>query len=516
MNLDQLIKSQLLYRVELWGAKQNALLRRAALSEARYSEAWSHYKIIFAQNQIGAYNFRVMKAIGRLRILLGILQESHYHAALFRAWVGRHPRPADWDKFAGKVQVVWSLKVKTLFTLSITFSRLMPWALVWNLRLLRPAERIATRWVYARAALRMQKFKFRAVIGITGSFGKTTTKEVLAAMLAPKFHVHKTPENVNTLLGVARWILREPFQDGDVVIVEMGAYRKGDIDRLCDLAQPTIGILTGLNEAHRERFGSLEATAAAKCELFNALPRGGVALWNADSALLADAVARRRVIWESAGIKLVPYRRNGNPDWRVSCRVAGETDLEIAFAPEGQPADITKDTIRFLGAHLALPLSAALYIAGMLGISGADMALALKKIRPLDRRLNPGYAAGNRLLIDDSYNITLDGVGAALEALKRIERRKIGVFAGIPEGGGASEKINRELGRMIGAAFSVILLRETPVYHAVRKGLVESGFPEANILRYSEGKDVEALLGRVVKDGDCVYFSAYDWPAIYL
>lgn len=104
----------------------------------------------------------------------------------------------------------------------------------------------------------------------------------------------------------------------------------------------------------------------------------------------------------------------------------------------------------------------------------------------------------------------------AIEVLDRIERRKIGVFAGIPEGGAESGKINRELGRLIGAAFSLILLRETPVYHTLRKGLVESGFPEENILRYSEGKDVETLLARVVKDGDCVYFSAYDWPAIYL
>lgn len=457
-----------------------------------------------------------MKAAKRLKTLLGILQQSHYDMALFRAWLKRHPRPADWDVFAGRLTPDWTWKARLLFWDSITASSLLPLSLRMSLFFLRPLGWLATRWIAARAARRMRRFTFRAVIGITGSFGKTTTKEVLAQILGEKFAVHKTPENVNTLRGVARWILREPFHDSDIVIVEMGAYRRGDIASLCRLAGPTMGILTGINEAHRERFGSLEATVGAKCELFDALPQGGTALWNADSAALKDAVSRRRAVWEIEGIKMVPYGHDGNPDWQVSVHAAGETDLEAAFAPKGKPVENRKEKISFLGAHLALPLSAALYIGGTLGLSASDIASALKKIKPLERRLDPGYTTGNHLLIDDSYNITLDGVKAALEVLHRIERRKIGVFAGIPEGGGESEKINEALGRLIAPAFALILLRETPVYTAVRKGLIQSGFSEANITRYSEGKDVETLLAKVVQESDCVYFSAYDWPAIYL
>ena len=458
----------------------------------------------------------MIKAVGRVSVLLGILQQSHYDVALFRAWLRRHPRPADWDLFLERVAVVWTWKARILFWESITVSRLLPLSLRISLFFLRPFEWLATRWIRTRARSRMRKFKFRAVIGITGSFGKTTTKEVLAQMLGEKFTVRKTPENVNTLLGVARWILREPFQDGDIVIVEMGAYRRGDIAALCRFVRPTIGILTGINEAHRERFGSLEATVAAKCELFDALPKGSMALWNADSAVLADAVARRRVIWEEAGVALAPYRRGGNADWRIAVRNVEEIDLEVEFAPAGQAAEARKETIRFPGAHLALPLSAAAYIAGRQGLTAADVARSIQNLRPLERRLDPGYTAGNHLLIDDSYNITLDGVKAALGVLGRIERRKIGVFAGIPEGGAEAEKINRELGKIIAPAFALILLRETPVYEAVRKGLIEGGFPEAHITRYRDGKDVEAMLAKIVKEGDCIYFSAYDWPAIYL
>ena len=190
--------------------------------------------------------------------------------------------------------------------------------------------------------------------------------------------------------------------------------------------------------------------------------------------------------------------------------------MRVRVSSPKDPEWLVDEKIRMLGTHLAGPIGASLALARILGLSREEIASGLKSLQPIQRRLHLAYAAGDRLLIDDSYNITLDGVKAALEVLTRIQRRKIGVFAGIPEGGTESKGINEELGRIIAPAFTLILLGETPVSGAVLSGLVESGFPEANILRYSEAKNVEAILAHAAKDGDCIYFSAYDWPAIYL
>lgn len=452
----------------------------------------------------------------RLKTLLGVFQSSHYDTVLFRAWLARHHRAQDWDRFRGKAPVVWSLKAKLLFISSITFSPLIPWALVWNYRVLQPVEWVATQWLKFLARRHLSAIRPRMIIGITGSFGKTTTKEIFAQILGQKFRVHKTPENVNTLLGIAQWIKQAPFGDGDVVIVEMGAYGRGDIKKLCGLARPTAGVLTGLNEAHRERFGSLEETAAAKCELFDALPPAGLGLWNKDSLVLNQAVSKRINQWQGRGLRLTGYNRSGADAIKIEILAVKERGTRLRIVKTGQANWTWEGEIALLGAHVSLPLAAGISIASTLGMSREEIVRGLGHIRPLQRRLNPIPSPGDRLVIDDSYNITLDGVRAAFEFLVSVKRRKIGVFAGIPEAGPDSAAVNTELGRRIAEVFDLALLRDTPVRAAVEKGLQEQGFPGESIIRYIETQEVEQILSRVVRNGDCVYFSAYDWPVIYL
>ena len=457
-----------------------------------------------------------MKALARLTTILGILQQSHYDGAFFGAWVLRHPTPADWDAFEDKIKVNWTWKARLLFYSSIAPSRLLPSVLRFNLLCLRPCEWLAIKIICFAARRRMERFNFRAVIGITGSFGKTTTKEILARVLGAKFSVRRTPENTNTLLGVARWIMREQFADGDIAIVEMGAYSRGDIAALCAMARPTIGILTGLNEAHRERFGSLEATAAAKSELIDALPMDGVGLWNADSENLKNAVQARLKKWVGRGIRVVPYSRKENAYWDIDAQDHQETKVLIRARGKTGSHAVIEDVVDLFGLHHCAPLSAALFLAKELGMPQEEICQGIKKLHPLDRRLTPLYVRGNRLLIDDSYNATLDGAIAALDALSGIKRRKIGVFAGIQEHGEESERINRELGGKISKCFDIILLGRTQAADAIERGIREAGFTSNRLICYNDGKEVEEILKKITQDGDCVYFSPYDRPALYI
>lgn len=456
----------------------------------------------------------------QLKTLLAIFQESHYDLTFFRSWLKRHPRQEDWLGFQNRAAPNWTPKARIIFWLALLFSlgqaRLIPAALRSASAFLSPLERIATRWFSHQARKKVLKSGLRSIIGLTGSFGKTTIKEIITQFLSQKFRVRKTPENVNTLLGVARWLAKTPLEKGDVLVVEMGAYRRGDVRAIARIVKPAVGILTGINQAHLERFGSIANTQAAKCELFDALPSGGRAFWNQDSPLCREAVAARTQEWSRRGLKLIPYSEAGASAIQMKANQPGETSLLLQIAKTVEPRWVVEAKVKLLGKHHLAALAAAVAVADELGLSVEEIRRGLQDLRPLPRRLQPSYGPNETLLIDDSYNITLDGVKAALEALRPIQRRKIGVFAGIPEAGESSAALNQDLGRLIAPVFDILILRKTPAEKAVLDGLQTASWNMANLIRYTEKGELEPMLAKVIRPRDLVYFSAYDWPAIYL
>lgn len=457
-----------------------------------------------------------------LRVLIAIFQEGHYDTALFAAWFKRHPRPQDWRAFADSTQPHWSRKARVIFLLALWLSfgqaRCFPFAIRMAFNLLRIPEMLATQWLTWRAGRFLRRGGTKIVIGITGSYGKTTTKEILAAMLSQRFRVHRTPENVNTLLGIAQWVRSLDLRPTDVLVVEMGAYHRGDIASICRFVQPTMGILTGINEAHLSRFGSLEVTKATKCELFDALAKvRGVGFWNQESALAGGAVSERLPRWRKEGGIFLPYWAAGSEGIRVEASPAAETSLRVRVLYSGDRSrQIEAVAEGLFGRHYASPIAVAVAAADRLGLSAEEIRRGIAALHPLPRRLMPSYGPDGRLTIDDSYNITLDGLRAALDAFHTIKRRKVGVFAGVPEGGPKADALNRELGRLIAPVFDRLILRVTPATVAIERGLQEGGWQGQPPIRYTGRGELEPILGRVLAPGDCLYLSAYDWPAIYL
>ncbi len=156
-------------------------------------------------------------------------------------------------------------------------------------------SRLATRVLVARAKKKILQFPDLKVIGITGSFGKTSTKEFLKTILSSKYKVLATSGRQNTLIGVARQILNELEGSHQVYVVEMAAYKKGEIKAIADLVSPQIGIITGLGNQHLSLFGSMDNLLAAKFELIEALPEKGLAIFNADTPLCEELIKKTRV-----------------------------------------------------------------------------------------------------------------------------------------------------------------------------------------------------------------------------
>jgi UDP-N-acetylmuramoyl-tripeptide--D-alanyl-D-alanine ligase len=298
--------------------------------------------------------------------------------------------------------------------------------------------RLASAWRAARPG---------RVVAVTGSNGKTTTKEMIAALLGGAGPVLATRGNLNNAIGVPLSLLRardEPF-----LVVEMGASHPGEIAALSALAQPDVALITNAGRAHLEGFGSLEGVARAKGEILGGLGPQGVCVINADdpwAPLWRGLAGTRRVLGfgsaEGAEIRLEAVEEPLRLDTegfhsRVRVRTPrGPLRLELALA----------------GHHNLLNVLASLAAAEALGLDQSQLAAGLSRLRPVPGRLCPKTSSGRAWLIDDSYNANPDSVRAALAVLLGLPGRRWLVLGDLAELGPGGEALHREIGRESRAA----------------------------------------------------------------
>jgi UDP-N-acetylmuramoyl-tripeptide--D-alanyl-D-alanine ligase len=323
-------------------------------------------------------------------------------------------------------------KIVLLFLISLVLARQFTW---WLGYLLTPAlVALAVgavnpwsgliKWVvvlFAKVKLRLYH-RDLLVIGITGSFGKTSTKEILAHVLGAKYRVLKTTANNNTLIGVAKAVLKQLNEKHEIFVVEMGAYKRGEIREICNLVRPKIGILTGINEQHAGLFGSLANTISAKSELIAALPRDGWALINGDN-LHSKSVAAKS--WPAA-VKL--YRL---PKKRYQTNLVGD--------------------------HQQLNISAAVMTANHLGVPKKDIEQKLKKIPVIATALKETKGLKGATIILDTYSSNRDGFMAAIKFCREFKSgRKILVTPGMSELGRLSDAVHHDVAKKAAAVFNNI------------------------------------------------------------
>ena len=286
------------------------------------------------------------------------------------------------------------------------------------------------------------------VVAVTGSNGKTSTREMVAAILATRYRVLSASGNLNTETGVPLTILRlEP--DHNALVLEMGMQRAGDIGRLASLARPTIGIVTNVGTVHMEFFASRSELARAKGELLASLPDDGLAVLNADNefyALLAGMTAARIATFGlvKGDYRVESYAVPAGGGSRFAIRGVG---VRLALA----------------GRHQAMNAAAALAAGEGAGVELAAGAAALGNVR-IDHRLEelpttPGYS-----IIDDAYNASPESMVAAFEALREGARdgRLLAVLSAMGELGKESDEAHRQVGRRAGEVFDAICVVASP------------------------------------------------------
>ena len=284
------------------------------------------------------------------------------------------------------------------------------------------------------------------VVGVTGSVGKTTTREAIAAVLAEAMPTLTSQRSYNNEIGLPLTLLRLERRHRAAVL-EMGMYARGEIAALARMAQPQIGVVTMVAPVHLERLGSLEAIAAAKAELVQALPPGGVAVLNGDDARVRAmaALAPARPVFFGLG--------EGN-DWRAVA-VDDRGLAGLAFTLRRGTWEARIET-RVVGRHFLHALLAAAAVAEALEVSPARIAAALGRVRIGERQRFLQGPAG-RLIIDDAWNASLPSMLAALDVLAAVPRRRVAVLGEMRELGPESEAAHRVVGRRVGEVVAALV-----------------------------------------------------------
>ncbi len=311
-------------------------------------------------------------------------------------------------------------------------------------------------------------------IGVTGSYGKTTAKNLLSAFLSKEYSTCVTPGNYNTPMGIALTVRDELLADDEVFVAEMGARYRGDIRELCDIVSPSIAVITAIGTQHLETFGSEENLLVTKNELIEALPADGVAIFNGDNdgaIKLYDRCAKRRLISgsdEEAVQKLYALFSTG--DRRAKCKTAAgvkptEEEVkalsrfdafygDICYAARGMEFTLvlngraTRITTALLGAHVPSMIAECALTANYLGISLEKIKFAASEVKAVAHRLELLYN-GDDVIIDDAYNGNEAGAQNALEVLSKFSPRiRVLITPGIVELGEHGEAANARIGEL--------------------------------------------------------------------
>ena len=324
---------------------------------------------------------------------------------------------------------------------------------------------------YKKAQAKIESMPDLKIVGITGSYGKTSVKNILATILKQKYNTFMTPGNFNTLLGVQRSINEHLKATDEVFICEMGAKEVGSIAKICELVKPQIGILTAIGPQHLETFGSLNNIKKAKMELINSIPEDGAKIVNYENENIRDA---------TEDMKVTKYGFDKKCDYYpFNIEITEKGSKFDIHTPDG---DVKELRTKLIGRLNILNIVAAVTVATNLGVSEDEIKTALRLLNPVEHRLELNRYQDGSIVIDDAYNSNIIGATNAFQTLKLFENKfKIIVTPGLVDLGDESDNYNRDFGRNAAGCADYYILVGTKQAKSIKEGLIEEEVPEDKI-----------------------------------
>ena len=332
------------------------------------------------------------------------------------------------------------------------------------------------------------------VVGITGSYGKTTTKHVVTHVLNEKFYPLMTPASYNTPMGITITIreLLKPIHD--IFVCEMGAYKLGEIHELTEIAQPHYGILTAIGPQHLNTFKTIENVQQTKFELIESLGEQGVAILNYDDPLIRSYTIKNPCRIITYGIT------SSDVDYQAKEITFSETGIHFTVVfPDKTEHPFT---LSILGEHNVLNALAAIAIACDLGETIESIQKSLQTLPQIEHRLEI-KSAGNFTIIDDAFNANPVGTKKAIDVLTKMPGKRIVITPGMIELGTEEEKLNQEYGAYMADKIDLAILvgekQTEPIYQGLKTKMKdEQIFIAKNLTEALEKMRVEAIAGSFV------------------
>lgn len=365
---------------------------------------------------------------------------------------------------------------------------------------IKPLEGKINMKFYRQAQNKINSRNDLQVIGVTGSFGKTSTKFILGTILEEKFKVLNTPESYNTPMGLSMVINNQLSHDHEVFIAELGARNIGDIKEVSELVKPKIGVITSIGPTHIETFKNIDNIMKTKYELVEELPTDGIAVYNYDNEYikkLADKTFKEKILYGLDNIEdLDLYGEN------IQVSEFGST-----FTIKDKEGNAVDCKTKLLGKHNIYNILAAVAVAKSLGLSFEEIKSGIGKIQPIPHRLDIIKSESGIIIIDDAFNSNPIGAKAALDVISEFkEGKKIIVTPGMVELGTMEEEANKEFGINIGKVCDYVILigenRTKPIY----EGLMEVNYNEDNIYIVKDLKEATEYVQKLARPKDIVLF----------
>lgn len=393
--------------------------------------------------------------------------------------------------------------VLTWLTALLVADFFAPYLVLLALRLTRPVEANIQEGFKAQARAKVAARPDLTVVAITGSYGKTSTKGVVAELLGQRFNVLATPGSYNTPNGIALTVNNLLRDDHDVLVLEMGMRYPGDIKELCEIVRPTVAIVTSVGVAHLETMGSIEAIAEEKGSLLREMTPGGTAVLNGDDMRVA---AMHGVEGARLRVSLDPESGADFVATDVRYGTAGMT-MTVRETATGETATLTT---KLLGAHNALNVLLGVAVGRSLGLRLRALAAAATRLRPVEHRLALRQENGITIL-DDAFNANPVGAASALDVLGQMAERgttgrRVVVTPGMVELGERQAEENRAFGRKMAGNVDLAILVGPKQTAPIRDGLADAGFPDDRIVVVKSLFEARDVLATWQRPGDVILY----------
>ena len=372
-----------------------------------------------------------------------------------------------------------------------------------------PVERMVYHHFERLAKRKLKSMPSLKIVGITGSYGKTSSKNILNDILNIKFNTLATPKSINTFNGLMITINNKLSKFDEVFIAEMGAYVKGEINGLCKLVNPKYGIITSIGTAHLETFGSEQNIIDGKMELIEYLPADGIGVLNKDDKKQKNYKIKNKnkpkILWIGIDSDDVDVKASN-----IMCSYKGTT-FDVKFKDVDK---VYSFETRLLGRHNVYNILSSLALGYEFGIPIRQLQQAVKKVKPVEHRLEL-KKIGNFYQIDDAYNSNPIGAKSALDVLALMNGTKVVVTPGMIELGEKEEELNREFGRQISEVADKVILIGEKRTKPIMNGLKDKKFNNDDIYVLNDVRDAYVLLDKIKNNKELYALFENDLPDTY-